>query len=40
VADLERRMIDKALTETNGNQSKAAELLGINERTLRYKLKK
>jgi two-component system NtrC family response regulator len=37
---LEKRMIYKALEETNQNQSKAAELLNISERTLRYKLSK
>ena len=40
VEELERRLIEKALEETAGNQVKAAELLGISERTLRYKLSK
>ncbi|MDT8323220.1 MAG: sigma-54 dependent transcriptional regulator [Bacteroidota bacterium] len=37
---LEKSLIAKALEETQGNQVKAAELLGISERTLRYKLSK
>ncbi len=37
---LEHILIEKALTESGGNQSKAAELLHISERTLRYKLGK
>lgn len=37
---LEKTMIYKALEETNYNQSKAADLLNISERTLRYKLSK
>ncbi|MFP4527220.1 MAG: sigma-54-dependent transcriptional regulator [Candidatus Kapaibacterium sp.] len=40
VEQLERQMIEKALDQTGGNQSKAAELLNISERTLRYKLTK
>jgi two-component system NtrC family response regulator len=40
VEQLEKRMIYKALDETNQNQSKAADLLNISERTLRYKLSK
>lgn len=38
--NLERRMIKDALDQGEGNQSKAAEILGISERNLRYKLKK
>jgi len=37
---LEQRLIEQAMEETVHNQSKAAELLGISERMLRYKLKK
>ncbi len=37
---LERGMIEKALRQTGGNQTKAAEILNISERTLRYKLSK
>lgn len=40
VENLERHLIADALAESDGNQSKAAELLGISERNLRYKLKK
>jgi two-component system NtrC family response regulator len=40
VESLERHLIADALAESDGNQSKAAELLGISERNLRYKLKK
>ncbi|MCP4178198.1 MAG: sigma-54-dependent Fis family transcriptional regulator [bacterium] len=36
----EIEMIKKALKETNGNQTQAAKLLGINRRTLFNKLKK
>jgi transcriptional regulator with GAF, ATPase, and Fis domain len=37
---LERELIEQALTRTEGHQVRAAELLGISERMLRYKLKK
>ncbi|MCU0586232.1 MAG: sigma-54 dependent transcriptional regulator [Desulfobacterales bacterium] len=37
---LERRMVAGAMTAAGGNQSRAAELLGLSERMLRYKLKK
>jgi two-component system NtrC family response regulator len=40
VAELERKMIEDALEEESGNQSRAADRLGISERTLRYKLSK
>ena len=40
VEALERILIDKALEQSGGNQVKAAETLGISERTLRYKLAK
>ena len=40
VESLEREMIGRALDGAGNNQTKAAELLGITERTLRYKLKK
>ena len=36
---LERQMIQEAMEETDHNQTKAAAILGISERTLRYKLK-
>jgi two-component system response regulator AtoC len=38
VADLEKEMIIKALEKNHGNQSRAAEKLGISERVLRYKM--
>jgi two-component system NtrC family response regulator len=38
--NMERHLIANALAKTNGNQSKAAETLGISERNLRYRLKK
>jgi len=40
VEALERNMIEKALEATNNHQTRAAEVLGISERMLRYKLKK
>ena len=40
VEGLERRMIQEALDQSGGVQTRAAELLGISERGLRYKLKK
>ena len=40
VEGIERRMIREALASAGGVQTKAAELLGISERVLRYKLQK
>ncbi len=40
VEGLERRMIREALARAGGVQTRAAELLGISERVLRYKLQK
>jgi DNA-binding NtrC family response regulator len=40
VAALEQEAIQEALEEQGGNQSRAAALLGISERALRYKLAK
>jgi two-component system NtrC family response regulator len=40
VEGLERRMIREALAKADGIQTRAAELLGIGGRVLRYKLKK
>ncbi|MFZ1731782.1 MAG: sigma-54 dependent transcriptional regulator [Bacteroidota bacterium] len=40
VESLERILIDKALKKSSGNQVKAADILGISERTLRYKITK
>jgi DNA-binding NtrC family response regulator len=39
MADIERAAIERALRATRGNRRKAAELLGIGERTLYRKLK-
>jgi len=40
VEDLERRVIVRALEETGGVRTRAAERLGISERNLRYKMEK
>lgn len=40
VESLEKKLVMEALQKTNKNQSKAAKLLGISERNLRYKLEK
>ena len=40
VERLERELIVRALSETEGRQSDAARRLGISERVLRYKMKK
>jgi DNA-binding NtrC family response regulator len=39
MADIEREAIAMALRESDGNRRKAAERLGIGERTLYRKLK-
>lgn len=38
IEEMERRLIGKALTQTSGNRTHAARLLGISVRTLRNKL--
>jgi len=38
--DLEKDLIAEAMEKTHNNQSKAADILGMSERMLRYKLKK
>jgi DNA-binding NtrC family response regulator len=38
--DLEKRLIVEAMEKTGDHQTKAADMLGISERMLRYKLKK
>lgn len=40
VEKLEKRLLNKALTESLGNKAKAARILKISERTLWYKIKK
>lgn len=40
IESLEQRFIEQAMEEAGNNQTKAAEILGISERMLRYKLKK
>jgi DNA-binding NtrC family response regulator len=40
VEDLEKKAIIRALDQTGGVRTKAAELLGISERNLRYKMEK
>ena len=40
VEQLEREVIAKALSQTDGNKAKAARLLDISERALWYKVKK
>ncbi len=38
LADAERQLIERALAASNGNRTRAAELLGMSVRTLRHKL--
>jgi len=40
LAEIERAYLEKALEYSNGNKNKAAELLGISFRSLRYRLDK
>lgn len=40
VDNLEKKLIFDALDKTDGNQTKAAKMLGISERNLRYRLNK
>jgi two-component system response regulator HydG len=40
LADLERRAILETLRQTSGNQTKAARVLGISDRTLREKMRR
>ncbi|HET6777259.1 MAG TPA: helix-turn-helix domain-containing protein, partial [Gemmatimonadales bacterium] len=37
---VERSMIERAMEEAGGNQTRAAQRLGISRDTLRYRLKK
>lgn len=36
--EIEKPLLEKVMQETRGNQSKAAEMLGLNRSTLRKKL--
>jgi len=40
LAQWEKSILEQALREAGGNQTKAAERLGISRDTLRYRLKK
>ncbi len=40
IEELERKLIVDAMEKAGDHQTRAAELLGISERMLRYKLKK
>ena len=40
LAQWEKAMIERAMREAAGNQTKAAQRLGISRDTLRYRLKK
>lgn len=40
IADLEKRLIEHALEQSGNSKTKAAELLGVSFRSLRYKAKK
>ena len=40
VEELEKKLITESMKKTQDNQTKAAEILGMSERMLRYKLKK
>ncbi|MFP4058679.1 MAG: sigma-54-dependent transcriptional regulator [Candidatus Brocadiia bacterium] len=40
VEDFERKLIHASLQKTGGNQSRAAELLGLTRRTLQYRIEK
>jgi Fis family transcriptional regulator len=38
LSEIEKPLLDKVMQVTRGNQSKAAEMLGLNRSTLRKKL--
>lgn len=39
INEVEKPFLDVVMTQVNGNQTRAAEMLGINRNTLRKKLK-
>lgn len=40
IADVEKKLLKEALTKANGNQTRAAKLLGLSLDTFRYRMKK
>lgn len=40
ITHVERAMLENVLSRTNGNQTQAADMLGVNRNTLRSKLTK
>jgi len=40
IEEFERRLLEASLRKTGGNQSRAAELLGLTRRTLQYRMEK
>jgi Fis family transcriptional regulator, factor for inversion stimulation protein len=40
ISHVERAMLASVMTRTNGNQTQAADMLGVNRNTLRSKLNK
>jgi DNA-binding protein Fis len=38
--EMERRLVERAMQAAGGNQTRAAELLGVSRDQLRYRLKK
>ena len=40
IEDFERKLLEASLRKTGGNQSRAAELLGLTRRTLQYRMEK
>jgi transcriptional regulator with PAS, ATPase and Fis domain len=40
IMDVEKSLIEKALLQTNGNQTMAAKLLGFSRETLKYRIRK
>ncbi|NNC23905.1 DNA-binding transcriptional regulator Fis [Salinisphaera sp. USBA-960] len=40
LAEVEKPLLERVLDQTGGNQSRAAEMLGINRATLRKKLRR